>query len=819
MLILVIMLVNEKRYRQASLETAEALRSIASSPKLQALSTLSLPEIDSAVDIVSRIVPAGNVPAMILSGLARLPNRRPPTENIKRDINLLFRGVETALDKAVYGAFFAGPAAVIWGYQNLLKLAGKTVEASFPEGLWQFYTDYALREDTARFTIETHGFDTILNHHQVNLSPVNRVVAWAMAAIHCLHQYNALLTNEWRERIYSHILQEIINDTEQAPQFARIYTTWEQQRPFGRQQDTNPQETYPNYRHRKFDAYLHHILDQLDPTKRYEWSQRIQAAKTQLPAYQQQMSILAYLKPTTYGETRQLIPLPLAQIALIHRGHYYLIPASHPGRRTPPTVEEVQAWVTAVIYQPVEAANHLLLQMASLARQEWFHLHPNLNATLRRSLEKLRRAPIILNIDQQSPRSPLSELRQAERGIGDHPLTIFDTQKTFVFDHSHIFFDGTWAASLAEILTREALAWAVYLQQYQGAYNTQDPQLKPLPLPFERRETEFLQQAKKATPEVSAETDTVQIKAILSLRKMFKRRSDLLQLTVNDLLVLYRAIHAATYQPSPKLMASLETLSQDPQLKTATSQALQAITTAEPNPAILIPIDASRKSPKERLYPLVFTVPLTELNIIDLHTQTVAAWQAYQDAQPSQRMETYTIFDQQQRQYLATLAGLGQVLTKAKTIAGQGEGSSQGAIKLLAHMPTPLQRLLDQIPNRFDVLNDLIKGREVFSNVGAAAPNSSLSRFNTAKDDNKKKTLAWGVLTDANGIMHVSLRDFRPHVAALIAANQQTLAQEITQHYLDSYAQSLNKYVQDLARITRTSRETQIISPPTEVRG
>ena len=83
------------------------------------------------------------------------------------------------LDKAVYGAFFAGPAAVIWGYQNLLKLAGKDPQTSFPEGTWQFYVDYALREDTARHANEIHGFDTVLTQHQISLDLADRMTAWA----------------------------------------------------------------------------------------------------------------------------------------------------------------------------------------------------------------------------------------------------------------------------------------------------------------------------------------------------------------------------------------------------------------------------------------------------------------------------------------------------------------------------------------------------------------------------------------------------------------------------------------------------------------
>ena len=132
----------QKQFAQASIKTADDLRSVAHS--IRDLSHLSLPEIDAVVDVIARLIPAGNVPGVILNGLARLPGRRPPAETVTRDVNLLFKGVEAALDKAVYGAFFAGPAAVIWGYQNLLQLAGKDPEQAFPNGLWQFYVEYAL---------------------------------------------------------------------------------------------------------------------------------------------------------------------------------------------------------------------------------------------------------------------------------------------------------------------------------------------------------------------------------------------------------------------------------------------------------------------------------------------------------------------------------------------------------------------------------------------------------------------------------------------------------------------------------------------------
>lgn len=115
------------------------------------VSRLSLPEVD-AVEQAAEVVPAGCA-RVLLNGLARLTGNEVPRKTVKRDISLLFKGVRQALDKAVYGVAFAG-ASVIWGYQNLLKLSGKDPDEKLPNGTWQFYLTYALREDTARHLTE-----------------------------------------------------------------------------------------------------------------------------------------------------------------------------------------------------------------------------------------------------------------------------------------------------------------------------------------------------------------------------------------------------------------------------------------------------------------------------------------------------------------------------------------------------------------------------------------------------------------------------------------------------------------------------------------
>jgi hypothetical protein len=176
----------------ASLSTVRSLGSTLSPEELQKLSKLSLPEITELVGLIGRMLPAGNLPAMLLTGFARIRTRKVPVEKVRNDVNALYRIIEQSFDRVVYGAFFAGPAAVIWGYQNILRLAGKKTEDAFPEGIWQFYVDYAMREDTARHANETHGFDTALAEQQLQLSAADRITAWVMAAIRTLHQYEDL---------------------------------------------------------------------------------------------------------------------------------------------------------------------------------------------------------------------------------------------------------------------------------------------------------------------------------------------------------------------------------------------------------------------------------------------------------------------------------------------------------------------------------------------------------------------------------------------------------------------------------------------------
>jgi hypothetical protein len=436
------------QWHQATMKTADDLRTMAKTAVDRELTQMTLPQVDQLVNSVSRSVPAGNVPALILNGLMRL-GRNQDTQ-AKSNVNTLFKGVNQLFDRAMYGAVFAGPAAVIWGYQNLLRIAGRDPDDSFPEGTWQFYVDYALREDTARHTNETHGFDSTVKGRK-KIGMTDRITAWIMSAAQVLHTYDQLLANEWRERVYTFTLSQLLSDPKAPIKHSKIYRKWQGQIPYTALNDAKKGETYPAYRRHKFDAFFSKVLKQADADTRERWEKIINdLQRTALPAYKKQMSILAYLEPDIYGETRMPISKSLAQIAVYYMGHYYFYPTINSKTGQLVDVNLIREMVRAMIGKPRTDAPSELAPLLRVRRAALKDLRPNLNPTLGLQINKMHLAPIVLNFDTKIGNAdlPLAEMRKAERGTGDHPLTVFDAGQTFIFDQSHIFFDGAWGAAV-----------------------------------------------------------------------------------------------------------------------------------------------------------------------------------------------------------------------------------------------------------------------------------------------------------------------------------------------------------------------------------
>jgi hypothetical protein len=813
---------------------------------IRQLTRLSLPEIQAVQQEIAHVFPAGNLPAFVLSGLLKLQERRVNPERVRQDITALLRGA-SLIPEGLYGVFVAGPAVALYAYQKLLQLAGKDPASAFPEGPWQFYLQFSLREDTARHTNETVGFQQAL---PPSADPATMAAAWACAGLEILYRYDDLLAADWTERVALRLLIEEAAEAgvaELSP-FANLVRDWKQVCPYHRPPGASD---YILHRQATFRHFLQERLGALPrgAQERFNQHYRVRLAD-ELPDYQEQMTLLACLEADRYQEHRRPVPLWKAALAFVWKGQTYLLPACQHDERGAPLCypahseaapplslrvtsdenlcdpagqplladREGQVWyqesgrlfgslrpaapdavlgcLAAILSSPDTGTPSTLdLLLAESPRHLQQQLRGKLPPAAQAELAALRCAPIVLNWDRHPYGLPLAHIRRGRRGIGDHALTLFRTERSTVFDQSHIFFDGVWGLAVAEILTDTALHWYYRLADMPSARPTPPP--APLAL-CSTPEVETLAQPYREKGEVAVESTAVDTHRLFRLRRWLQQRG--VRLTVNDLLLLYRSLHAAWYRPSVPVQQALGAFpgrATSPEAKAA-CQAIEATLarTREGNPVLLIPMDASHVSPKERVFPTSFCNPLTE--IPDLFKATQERYQAYRGHPDLARWST---FDHARRELLAYLAAFGEVLDALKALTMRGESFNTATIRLLAHLPASLQHLLDQVPQRISVLNEIIKGSEVFSNVGRVATGTSPTRFMSAKDDGQTKELIWGILTDDQGRMCITLRDFRSFVPLLLALGEGDLANLLAQDYLDGYVRGLNSFVAELSML------------------
>jgi len=179
---------------------------------IRQLTRLSLPEIQAVQQEIANVFPAGNLPAFVLSGLLKLKGRRPNPERVRQDVTALLRGA-SLIPEGLYGVFVAGPAVALYAYQKLLQLAGMDPASAFPQGPWQFYLQFSLREDTARHANETVGFQQAL---PPSADPATTAAAWVCAGLEILYRYDDLLAADWTERAALRLLTEEAADAEVA---------------------------------------------------------------------------------------------------------------------------------------------------------------------------------------------------------------------------------------------------------------------------------------------------------------------------------------------------------------------------------------------------------------------------------------------------------------------------------------------------------------------------------------------------------------------------------------------------------------------------
>jgi hypothetical protein len=469
------------------------------------------------------------------------------------------------------------------------------------------------------------------------------------------------------------------------------------------------------------------------------------------------------------------------------------------GRLRPLPPERVKGWLAAVLksrprFRRRKKAPTLDLLLASSPRAQQQDLRSMLPEPTQAEIARLRRAVVILNWDQRQADAALPYVRQDRRGIGDHALTVFRTERSFVFDQSHIFFDGLWGMAVSEMLTNEA----IYRQSQLADLKPQAPRQSPQSLQLEISDEalQLVQEARFAG-EAAAQDDGVDVHQLARLRKRLTQRG--IHLTVNDLLLLYRFLYAGEYKLSPQARQAMRAFGA---AHPGARDALQAIDDClthmkVTNPALLIPMDASNVAPRERIFPTTFRNPLLKIG-----AKIAAADQALRAHRETPGQTAWKAFDAARREMLAYLSAFNQVLNALKAVTMRGESFSTANLRMLAHLPASMQNLLDQIPQRVGVLNEIIKGTEVFSNAGRVAPGSSLSRFCSARDDGATKWLIWGILSDDSGKLHISLRDFRPYVPLLLQEpGGEKLAELLAREFLHGYVKGFNDFVARLNAI------------------
>ncbi len=852
--------INPELYEQHVRATLASIQEAISVQDLTYYSNRPPAEIEALQKEVAKVVPAGNIVALVTSGLISLRGRKLPTGQAESDVSALLRGFEV-LPKTLFGTFFVPTAAILSAYQNLLEMTGKDQDSAFPNGLWQFYLEFAMREDAAHHANETIGFQTALTEHHLSLSEIDQLAAWVCAVSQLYFQYDALLECTWRESVYLDLFEKLIAEADLTHKlrFQQLSKTWGLQRPYGRGTDAAPDETYTAYRRRRFDDFINgrqqYLPDALQTTLKTQYAERVEEG---LADYLDQMTILTSLTPERYRENRQPLPLWQATIGVIVRGRYYLIPActlddmgdpilfaSHDSEADYYSLQvdeagelydtngdplhltrsgylydeagDLRGTLQPIHFQTVRAhlaaifeADEAAADEPSLAEQ-MLHIRRTEQTNARRAvtteencpdLDALRTAPILINWDEQDGWQPLSYIRRGLRGIGDHAATIFRTTNSVVFDQSHIFFDGVLGLAVAEILTREAISWAALFAQYDPP-TVPKTAPSPLHLPYDTVLIDFEQYQ---TYEVSVENRRVDLTGLAALRKQLPKHHFTVKPTVNDFLILHRCHFGFEYQPAPEVQAAIDECAahDSPQMAEAHDLIQQAITKLqETNPAILIPLDASIVNPRDRLYPTTFRNPFND--IWSNYQATHFLLREYR-AQPTK--ENWSKFADARGSLLTKLNYFGEVLRAYKRVAMQGGSTSTATMKLLGHLPDQLREILNFIPEQIDVLNEILKGEEVMSNVGRVARGSSVTRFISAKDDNENKTLVWGILTDNREVMCLSLRDFRPHVTALAKLKRLDLAEMIATDQMNAFVTSFNRFVTNLTEIISMTRDT-----------
>ena len=744
---------------------------------------------DAAWNLRPDAQPAPAAPATLL-GLQ--PGVTALDENIaRRDIDALLRTLRGGRDNGGSGL---DAATAIATYRDLLKMAGKAPAQTWPYGFWHTYTAYRYRDDTARMALVTDGLDQQLAAHKLTPSPAARLTGLLLAGSDLLQSYDSLLAMFWRERGYMQALLRLAAAGPYRQRVAHLAENWAAQCPPARRADAAG-VPYARFRRRHFDAFLESHLQLLPSDLQKAWLAQVQHLPlAQRDHFVRQLSICSYQEPGRHSERQIGLAPDQCHVGLVLGGSYYLLPAETPAPR---------ALFSAVrrLLHGDNGDGDALAGLATVRRDARAELTARFNPGLRHGLALLQRAPLLIAADAGDGET-VARQRDGARGSGDQPLTIRDTGRSLLFDAAPAYFDPAWAATIANLFTEEALSWITYLESAPQPPAEAPIPLRPVTFPWQPFEKRWVRQAPRPHSDCAVENDGVQWRALAALRRLLQRRPDLAALDSLGLLLLYRAAFGAAYEPARDVHATLAALQANPHSRDAASAALAGLQPPR-EAALLVPVETPGRLAQRRLTPLLLHMPLDRWDFLGEHNHVLTALQRYGGADRDGR-HIYQRFDQRQREYLRHIAGFAAALQTTRD-ALSGAAAVHGAENAL---PPGWQIRHGDIVADGGAARRLQQAREMIVALGPQAAGGSVRRFLPPRDQSPHLQLIWGICGGDEGPFHLTLRDARPHVAALQQAGHGDLAEHMAHDLLSQFIAGFNSFVRDLHRIVTASRES-----------
>lgn len=680
-------------------------------------------------------------------------------------------------------------------YRDLLQMAGKPPAQVWPYGFWHTYTAYRFRDDTARMVLETDGLDQRLGAHGLTPSPAARLTGLLLAGRDLLHGYDALLAMFWRERGYMQTLLRLAAAGPYQQRVAHLVDSWAIHCPPARGADVAAGVSYARFRRRRFDAFLEHHLQLLPSDLQQAWLTQVQRLpREQRDRFVQQLSICSFQEPGRHSERQIGLAADQCHVGLVLGGRYYLLPSE------PSSPQALLSSVRRLLHGKRGDGDDLG-GLAAVSRDARADLVARLNPGLRTGLALLQRAPLLIAADGGSG-ARLAQLRDGARATGDQPLTIRDSGRALLFDAAPAYFDPAWAATIANLYTEEALSWITYLESGPQQRAEAPIPLRPVALPWQPLEKQWLRQAPRPAADIAVENSGVQWRALEALRRLMGRRRDLRSLDTLGLFLLYRAAFGAAYEPARDVHASLAALQADPRTRVAATTALAAL---QPNreASLLVPLETPGRVPQRRMTPLLLTMPLDEWDFVAEHQHVVGALQRYATADRDGR-HPYQRFDDRQRAYLRHIAGFTTALQTTRAALAGVTSARAGENPL---PPGWLIRHADIVADS-GAAQRLREARELVIALGPQPAGGSVRRFLPPRDQSPHLQLIWGLCGGAAAPLHLTLRDARPHVTALQQVGHGDLAERIADDLLTQFSVGFNSFVRDLHRIVTASRES-----------